>query len=314
MKIQEIAALANVSTATVSRVFSHHPNVSREVRERVFAVARKYKYHPRLSGKQKNIVIIYPYRQLYPAAEFVEMVSSELIRELSDSGFRIEIIPHDNIDRLNGISFCGAIGIGIDPHPLWDEWHNVPLVVIDKVPSQRYPGVSFVHSDEPQGMEMAVKHLFECGCRKVGALLHGTAGVGNVNIRRDGFLAALKKYGFPTAATLVRACTTENFFEEMGKLLQNKVDGIFCGGGANFGGLAAYSLALYGRKIPNDVRLVSSERHRISRYCVPAQTTISPDYRELARQTVEHIRSVISGESSEKEITLPYSLIIREST
>ena len=100
----------------------------------------------------------------------------------------------------------------------------------------------------------------------------------------------------------------------MGKLLQNKVDGIFCGGGANFGGLAAYSLALYGRKIPDDVRLVSSERHRISRYCVPAQTTISPDYRELARQTVEHIRSVISGESSEKEIILPYSLIIREST
>ena len=51
MKIQEIAALANVSTATVSRVFSHHPNVSREVRERVFAVARNYKYHPRLSGR-----------------------------------------------------------------------------------------------------------------------------------------------------------------------------------------------------------------------------------------------------------------------
>ena len=48
MKIQEIARLAGVSTATVSRVFSHHPSIRPEVREHVFAVARQYGYHPRL--------------------------------------------------------------------------------------------------------------------------------------------------------------------------------------------------------------------------------------------------------------------------
>ena len=41
MKIQDLAKLAGVSTATVSRVFGHHPNVRSEVRERVLAAARR---------------------------------------------------------------------------------------------------------------------------------------------------------------------------------------------------------------------------------------------------------------------------------
>ena len=40
MKLQEIAILAGVSPATVSRVFSHHPNIRSEVRDHVFAIAK----------------------------------------------------------------------------------------------------------------------------------------------------------------------------------------------------------------------------------------------------------------------------------
>ena len=41
MTISEIAKLAGVSTSTVSRVFSHHPNIREDVRNHVFAVARQ---------------------------------------------------------------------------------------------------------------------------------------------------------------------------------------------------------------------------------------------------------------------------------
>ena len=314
MKIQEIAALAGVSTATVSRVFSHHPNIRPEVREQVLNVARRYGYRPRLSGKQKNIVIITPYKQIYPAAEFVEMVTSELIRELALNHFRIEILPHDNLERLGEISFCGAIGIGIDPPPEWDEWFSLPLVIIDKIPDRKVPGVTYVHSDEKQGMELAVAHLSERGCRKVGAILHGAPGTGNVDCRKKGLLQAFRKYRLPADSSLVKICSPETFFEEMGKLLQNGIDGVFCGGGGNFGGIAAYCLSLYGRKIPSDIRLVSSERHRISRYCIPAQTTISPDYEEMSRTAIQHLKSLIHGEKVPAETVLPYSLIVRDST
>ena len=314
MKIQEIAARAGVSTATVSRVFSHHPNIRPEVREQVLNVARRYGYRPRLSGKQKNIVIITPYKQIYPAAEFVEMVTSELIRELALNQFRIEILPHDNLERLGEISFCGAIGIGIDPPREWDEWFSLPLVIIDKIPNRKVPGAVYVHSDEKQGMELAVGHLAERGCRKVGAVLHGAPGIGNVDCRKKGLLQAFRKDRLPADSSLVKICSPETFFEEMGKLLQNGIDGVFCGGGGNFGGIAAYCLSLYGRKIPSDIRLVSSERHRISRYCIPAQTTISPYYEEMSRTVIRHLKSLIHGEKVPAETVLPYSLIVRDST
>lgn len=314
MKIQDIAAQAGVSTATVSRVFSRHPNVRPEVRERVLAVARRHGYRPRLSGKQRNIVVITPYKQLYPAAEFVDMVTSELIRELAGGNFRIEILPHDNLERLGEIAFCGAVGIGIDPPENWDEEFALPLVIIDKHPARDIPGVACVLSDEEQGMELAAGHLAERGCRRIGALLHGAPGLGNVDLRRQYFLRALKERGLPAADTAVRICQTENFFEEMGKLLRNGIDGVFCGGGGNFGGIAAYCLSLYGKRIPQDIRLVSSERQRISRYCIPAQTTISQDYDAIAATAVKLLDAMIRGEKTPSRTILPYHLIVRDSS
>ena len=100
----------------------------------------------------------------------------------------------------------------------------------------------------------------------------------------------------------------------MGKLLQSGIDGVFCGGGGGtFGGIAAYCLSLYGKKIPADIRLISSERQRISRYCIPAQTTISPDYRLMAQVTIGHLKNLIRGEKVPSETVLPYSLIPRDS-
>ncbi len=314
MKIQEIAALAGVSTATVSRVFSRHPNIRSEVREHVLAVAKQYGYRPRSSGKQKNIVIIVPYEQIYPAAEFVDMVTSELIRGLAQCGYRIELLPLDNLERLEEIAFCGAIGIGIDVPEKWDERFALPLVIIDKIPSKKIPGITFIHSDEKQGMDIAIAHLAERGCRKAGAVIHGISGCGNVDIRKKYMLEALKRHGFPAEEHLVKISLAENFLEEMGKLLQHNIDGVFCGGGGNFGGIAAYALSLFGKKIPQDIRLVSSERQRISRYCIPPQTTISPNYGELASAVVLQLDNMISGREFQQEVILPYSLIVRDSS
>ena len=314
VKIQEIAALAGVSTATVSRVFSRHPNIRSEVRERVLAIARQHGYRPRLSGKQKNVVIIVPYKQIYPVAEFVDMVTSELIRELAQCGYRIELLPLDNLERLSEIAFCGAVGIGIDVPDKWDEKFALPLVIIDRNPEKSIPRVSFVHSDEKQGMALAVEHLAKSGCRKVGVIIHGVPGQGNVDVRTSAVFDSLCNCGLPSGANLVRVAVAETFLEEMGKLLQLGIDGVFCCGGANFGGIAAYALSLFGKKIPDDIRLVSSERHRISRYCIPPQTTISPDYGRLAESVVSQLDGMINGENNGEKVVLPYNLIVRDST
>ena len=99
MTISEIARLAGVSTSTVSRVFSHHPNIREDVRARVLAAAREHGYHPRLSSKQRNVVIVTPYDSVYPVQSCVDMILMALMRELPRRGFRLEVLPCNNLER-----------------------------------------------------------------------------------------------------------------------------------------------------------------------------------------------------------------------
>ena len=316
MKIQEIAEKAGVSIATVSRVFSHHPNIRGEIRDRVFAVAREYGYHPRLSTKQRNVVIVSPYKLVYPVQAYVEMVMTELTRELSLHGYRIEILPHDNLERLESIQFCGAVSIGVET-PLferWDERFALPLILVDRSPSGVSEGVYCVRSDETQAMDLAIGHLAECGCRRIGSIIHGRSGMGNADLRKRGILSALERRGLPAEELLVRIALPDDYIEEIGKLLRSGIDGLFCCGGGNAGGIAAYALSLYGKRIPEDVQLVSSERAQTSRYCIPPQTTISQDYSALAAAVASALDSGIRGDPVPAETVLPYRLIRRDST
>ncbi len=316
MKIQEIAEKAEVSIATVSRVFSHHPNIRREIRERVFAVAREYGYHPRLSTKQRNVVIVAPYKLIYPVQAYVEMVMTELTRELSLRGYRIEILPHDNLERLESIQFCGAVSIGVET-PLFEHWEErfaLPLILVDRSPSGRSRGVFCVRSDEKQAMNLAIGHLADCSCRRIGSVIHGKSGMGNVDLRKSGILSALEKRGLPAEEALVRIALPEDYIEEIGKLLRNGIDGLFCCGGENAGGIAAYALSLYGKRIPEEIQVVSSERAQTSRYCIPPQTTISQDYSAVASAVASALDARIRGEEVPAETVLPYRLILRDST
>ena len=316
MKIQEIAEKSGVSIATVSRVFSHHPNIRKEIRERVFAVARESGYHPRLSTKQRNVVIVAPYKLVYPVQAYVEMVMTELTRELSLRGYRIEILPHDNLERLESIQFCGAVSIGVETPLLerWDERFALPLILVDRPASGSSRGVFCVRSDEAQGMDLAISHLARCGCRRIGSIIHGRRNTGNVELRRNGVMAALNRRALPAEEALIRVALPDDFMEEIGKLLRSGMDGLFCCGGGNAGGIAAYALSLYGKRIPEEIQLVSSERAQISRYCIPSQTTISQDYSAVASAVASALDSGLRGEPVPAETVIPYRLIQRDST
>jgi LacI family transcriptional regulator len=314
MKIQEIAKLAGVSTATVSRVFSHHPNIKKELREHVYAIAAQYGYTPRFSRKQKNALIIAPRKQPYPVQAYVEMVTTELIEVLSLHEYRIEIIPGDNWERLSSIPFCGVISIGVEPPENWDERFASPFILIDQSLQKSPASVIQVRSDESQGMLLAIKHLHDCRCRRIGVIINGTKNTGNVNLRREAVLSALQKYYSNVDLRQVKVLSQELFVEEIGKLLQLGIDGLFCCGGSNAGGAAAYALSLFNKKIPDDIQLVSSERSQISCFCIPPQTTITQNYTALAESAVMALEHAVTGDKQASEVILPYELIIRDST
>ncbi len=316
MTISEVARLAGVSTSTVSRVFSHHPNIREDVREQVLAVARRHGYHPRVSSKQRNVVIITPYDSVYPVQSCVDMILMALMREFPMRGFRLEILPLNNLERLESIQFCGAAAIGTEPSDFtrWSERFSAPLVIVDRNAGQAPPDVFFVHSDERQGMELAIDHLYTRGCRRIGCIIHGDPGTGNADIRYEAITEALSRRGLPGGEQLLHFSGpgTERYVEIIGKLLKQEIDALFCPGG-NAGIVSLYALSLFNRQVPRDISLIASEQTFFSQYAVPPQTTITPDYRAVAAAVADVLESRLAGERISTGTVIPYQLLTRES-
>lgn len=314
MTIHEIAKLAGVSPATVSRVFSHHPGIREEIREKIFALSKKHNYHPRLSTKQRNVVIITPYNSRYPVQCCVEMILMALTRELPSRGFRIEILPMDNLDRLNTIQFCAAAVIGADPEMFqdWDQRFATPLILMDRKAAVRSQNIYVVRSDETQGMELAVEALKTAGKQRIGCIIHGKPGTGNADLRYAAIRNALRKYDLPDTDSLIHFANDEEYLEVIGYLLKQKADALFCPGGSG-GILASHALSLFNKKIPDDIALIASEQTFFSRYGTPPQTTITPDYKALAASAADVIEKLLENKPPKRETILPYLLIPRRS-
>lgn len=314
MRIQDIAKLAGVSPATVSRVFSHHPNIRPEVREHVFAIARKHNYHPRLSTKQRNVVIILPGDEIYPIRNCLEMVMMALTFVLPKRGFRIEVLPQDNIERLDSIQFCGAVAIGAAPEDFkqWSDRFSAPLVLVDRDAPANSRNVYSVRSDEEQGMDIAIAHLHERGCRKIGCIIYGEPGTGNADTRYAAVVKAMKSRDLPTQENLIYLGADDNYVEIIGKLLQQRIDGLFCPGG-NAGIITAYALSLFNQRVPDDISLVASEHKLYSRYATPPQTTITQDHIGLAEIAADIIDIYLDQPDLPQRSILPYSMILRDS-
>lgn len=249
------------------------------------------------------------------------MLLTSLLQVLPKFDFRIEILPLNNKERLESIQFCGAVAIGVEPSEFsdWSDHFSVPLFIMDRAQSSELAlpyNICFVHSDEAQGMSLAIDYLYNCGCRKIGCIVHGTPERGNALVRFDAVASALNKHDLPNNRNLLcyAGDSTEKYVELIGKMLKHQIDALFCPGG-NAGLVAIYALSLFSRRIPEEIPLIASEQTIFSQFTVPPQTTIAPDYHGLAEYVGSAMSSWMEDEKPiEGEFSLPYKLIIREST
>ncbi len=311
--IQDIAREADVSIATVSRVFSNHPNVRTSVREHVLGIARRHHYFPRLSSRRRTVILITPSRTEHPVQSYVDMVTAHVTEAAGGRGYQIEILPEDNLDRLENTPFCAVVQISatVLPWKNWGERFQAPLILIDRETPKPQSHMMSVRSNEPQGMDLALEHLTRNGCRRIGCLVANTK-LGHPESRLHHLRAGLECRGLPASDSFVRLVREAEYLEETAKLLRQNVDAIFAPGGMG-GIITAYALNLLGRRVPEDVSLVASERAVVSRYCLPPQTTITQDYRRMASIAVDAIDASLRGEAPTADTILDYQLIERDS-
>ena len=158
MKIQDIARLANVSVATVSRVINNNDNVREETKERINRIIKENNYYPNviarnLSKNENNTIgiIIPDIKNLYFASIMDGIVNEANRRNLniilgcSNENFELQekYIELFIEQRVKGI----IIAVTQNSYDKIDFFNHtsskIPLVLIDRKIDKQMPGVFF---------------------------------------------------------------------------------------------------------------------------------------------------------------------------
>ena len=180
--MRDVAKLAGVSPATVSRVLNRNQNVDSALTERVMRAVRELNYKPTLSAhpqpnQVKQIAVVLPTLEntyyttmLSGIADTARENDQNVIVMQSSSNREIEDEHFSRILRSNidGIIFSGVDGS--NPYQRFPALYGIPMVFAAR--RQVVPGFPHVYSDNIAAGYMATKYLLRLRHRKIALLVH----------------------------------------------------------------------------------------------------------------------------------------------
>lgn len=333
MTIYDIAELAGVSPATVSRVLNDSAPVRKSTRDAVERVIREHDYRPNVlaqslsTKRSKTIGFILPdITNPFFASVFLEAEKRAL-----DLGYTVMLgnslndteIESQNLQilvekQVDGIIFMGG-RVNEDPPKsehvveMAEVLETTPIVMINgKMPEVK---CWHVYSDEKQGIRDAVHYLYELGHRHI-EMIGGVPGNMTTDIKLDAFREVLADHDLPTdyARTIPGRWSVEDGMSCMETLLERAELPTAL---IAINDLLAIGVMLKaqacGLKIPEDFSLIGIDDIYWAGIFRPHLTTISQNYTQLGPTAVDVIADLCQDESVEKEIEVPTHLVLRDS-
>lgn len=321
--ISDVAKLAGVSSATVSRVINGTAKVSEEKAQRVRQAIAETGFKPneiaRSLYKKSSRIIGY----IVPS--ILNIFLNEIGRAIEDEAFRhgykvilcnTDYNPEKEIAYIKMLSSMNADGIIITANNehLEEELDNcrLPIVVLDKSAGARY--TASVQSDNYEGGRIATEHLIRCGCRKI-VLMRGPQQYSSSQQRFLGYVDVCNEYGIQPffVDSSFDGSATDNGARELFRRFPD-VEGILAV--SDMVALSLYKLLHeQGRRIPDDVMIVGYDGVELGELLTPALTTVVQPIEAIGRRAVNLIvEQVKNGKIEQKENILPVSLKIRETT
>ena len=328
MDMRDIAKLAGVSSATVSRVINESATVKPATAERVRKVIAESKFFPNSSattlkhGKSSTYGLIIPditnpfFPELIRSFEkiLVENGREMLMATTDFHPSRIQqSIRRMLVRRVDGVALIAS---EIDTEPIESLIHNrVPLVTMDRRITG--PGLSDVLINNTSGMDEAISHLKDLGHSEIG-FVGGMIGPTISDHRSHAFIKALKKHGLTANPEFMRAGNYRISGGEaaMRELLQ------FRGGPtailtANdltaIGALRA--IHRHGLTVPGDYSVIGFDDIELSDILHPPLTTLRLSRQEFAEIFFSALESMRGKPHADgRQYSIKTSLVIREST
>ena len=321
--IADVAKLAGVSSATVSRVVNQTAYVGPETIQKVQNAIDALNYRPSaaariLAGsKTETIGLLVP--------EISETFFIPLLRGIeqaaAQAGYSLLIHTTNYGPRGNPLGEHNTDGLLIFSDSLDDKElarlkeSDFPIVLIyqDAPEGMAIPSITI---ENKQGTQALVDHLIEAHGRRRIVHLCGPEAANDAVWRGKGYRQSLAEHNIPYDPDLV---VPGNFDSDCAqKAIQQIIesgtdfDAVFAGDdGSALGILAALREA--GIRVPEEVSVVGFDDVDFASHVHPALTTVHAPTEQVGVQAVEKLLKLIKGETVAPVTLLPVELIIRRS-
>jgi LacI family transcriptional regulator len=308
LTIQDIARLAGVSKATVSRVLNRRVPVSAELSERVMRIVQEHGFVPNViatglaGGKTRLVGVLAPPltwagipEMLRGVAEYVEDTPYEIVLY----SIRFERNHSDVLDRILSMRMVSgllAILPGELSRGLVDYFqHGLPLVLIDD--QEKPMRIPWVGIDNVGGAYEATSYLLGLGHRRI-AYFHGPRHYYCALERYQGYARALHDAGVELDPTLMfqgrfdeasgRECAAELFSRER----SHWPSAIFASNDQMAYGVLEVA-EQRGVRVPEDIALIGFDDNMLSARMRPPLTTIRQPFFEMGYKAIELLLTMV---------------------
>ncbi len=313
MTIQDIAQLAGVSKATVSRVLNNNSSVDPLLRERVQRVIQEYDFVPNvtatgLAGGHTRLIGVLAPPLTWPSvpeimhgiAEYAESTNYEIV--LYSIGF--ERNHSDVLDRILSMRMVAgllAIFPGELSHNLTHRYQQgYPLVTID---DQTEPALlPWIGVDNVASAYEATRHLLDLGHRRIAHIM-GPQNYYCAAERYQGYCQALQDAGISLDPTLLLQGTFEPASGRQSATMLFSRDrrdwptALFVANDQMAYGVLEVA-EQQGIQVPEDIAVVGFDDNTLSAHIRPSLTTIRQPFSEMGRKGFELLISRINQHQS----------------
>ncbi|MBO0795638.1 MAG: LacI family DNA-binding transcriptional regulator [Ktedonobacteraceae bacterium] len=331
LTIKDIARLAGVSHATVSRVLNYHPSVRPAVRDRVWQVIKEYKYTPQAAARhlvnQRTHVIgvLFPRSAHYLLtnpifASLCQGIGQVCVQQGYISMHSIGLRDMEEkmlFDMLLSRHFDGIVLISSDMNdrlPLFLKEARIPYVRIGHDP--HVDDLKYIDVDNVGGAYQAVTHLISLGHRRI-ACIKGPDWEVCVPARYEGYRKALQEAGLTLDPALVDEgdWSHTSGYEAMQRFLQLNAPptALFsCNDLMAAGALRA--MYERGLSAPDDIAIVGFDDLPQTSFIIPPLTTIHQPSVEMGRCATEMLIDQLEGKDAQStHLIFSTTLVVRQS-
>jgi LacI family transcriptional regulator len=326
--VKDVARLAGVSIATVSRVLNQPELVRPEIREKVLQRIAEVGYTPDSagralrSGKTRTIGAIVPTLGVSVFAQGVEAMQNRL----GEHGYTLLIAssqydPNKELQEVGTLIERGVDGVVLvgDSHlpEVYEQLrrHDMPFVTTYICRTQA--GVPAIGIDNDSAAYDMARYLLGLGHREFGVIANLQVSNDRTLARLKGIERALGEAGIELPESrLIRADHSLGQGRRgLRQLLQasSAITAVICTTDTLAIGALAEAKAL-GLGVPQALSITGFDDIELSSQLDPSLTTISISATEMGHAAADHLVAVGKGVPIPLSVQLPYRLIVRNST